>query len=176
MRRLHIVLAVVAFALVGLVGLLVGPAVRAQDATPAANSDVPALLQAWLDGINAGDGAAVAALYATNGTHEDVPSDMVAEGQEQIAGLIDGIVGQLGDYRIAAVSGHQAGDLAVLEYTTDATDLESGNPLHLRGIIVFELDQDGLIRRSADYYDVATILAQLGMLDMGQMGEATPTP
>jgi hypothetical protein len=43
-------------------------------------------------------------------------------------------------------------------------------------VYIFELAGDR-IRRSADYYDVASILAQLGILDMGEeMAEATPAP
>lgn len=176
MQRFPTVVAVLAFALIALLGVRANPAAQAQEATPAAGSDVPALLQAWLDGVNAGDGNAVAALYAADGTHEDVPAAMVVTGHEQIADLINGTVSQLGDYRMGVVSAQQAGNLAVLEYTTDATDLESGKPLHLRGVLVFDLDGDGLIRRSADYYDIAAILGQLGMLDMGQLGAATPAP
>jgi limonene-1,2-epoxide hydrolase len=39
-------------------------------------------------------------------------------------------------------------------------------------VTIFEIEGDH-IRRSADYYDVAGILGQLGLLDMG---EATPAP
>jgi steroid delta-isomerase-like uncharacterized protein len=174
MRRFTVSLSLALVVLLGVVALQAPPVVIAQEATPAAEP-VPRILQAWLDGVNTGDGAAVAALYAEDGSHEDVPAQEVTQGRDQIANIVN-VLPQLGDFHMSAMRGQVSGDLAVLEYTTEATDPESGKPWHLRGVLIFELE-DGLIRRSVDYYDVATILSQLGMLDMGQlMEEATPTP
>jgi hypothetical protein len=62
----------------------------------------------------------------------------------------------------------------VLEYTLTGTDPASGQPVTYRGVIVAEYEGD-LIRRSTDYYDLASILGQLGLLDLGEAaGEATP--
>jgi steroid delta-isomerase-like uncharacterized protein len=69
-----------------------GGRTAAQEATPAASpAAVPPVIQHWLDAVNAHDGAAVAALYLEDGTHEDIPSETVVRGREEIAALIDGV-------------------------------------------------------------------------------------
>jgi ketosteroid isomerase-like protein len=126
-------------------------------------------------GVNTSNGNVIAALYAEDGVHEDIPSGMTASGRREIADLVNGALTQFDDITWTPVSARQVGDLAVLEYAFSATDLESGKPLSFRGVIVFELDGDQ-IRRSADYYDVATILGGLGLLDLGEESAATPAP
>lgn len=149
-----------------------GPFARAQDATPAAVLvPLPPLLQQLVDGANAGDGAAVAALYAEYGVHEDVPAGVMPQGREEIAAFVDGVVSQFRDVRLEPVSARQAGDLAVLEYTFSGTDLASERSFAYRGVLVFELDGT-LIRRSADYYDLASVLGQLGQLETSQTAPA----
>jgi steroid delta-isomerase-like uncharacterized protein len=177
MRWFRVLLSVALVVMFGL--MVVGTQLRAlgQEWTPAASpAAVPPLIQHWLDAVNAHDGIAVAALYAEDGTHEDVPSLTTVHGREEIAALIDGVQSQFRDLRLQPVATHQVGDLAVLEHAFSAIDLETGRPLAFRGVVVFELDADQ-IRRSVEYYDVATILGQLGLLEMGdQSGAATPAP
>jgi steroid delta-isomerase-like uncharacterized protein len=156
--------------------LLASPAARAQeDVTPSASpAAVPPVLRHMVDAINATDSAALAALYTEDGIHEDIPAGVTARGREEVAAFVDTSLGQFRDVRFELVSGRQAGDLAVLEYTFSVTDRSAELPVTYRGILVFELDGT-LIRRSADYYDLATILDQLGQLQGGEAApEATP--
>ena len=174
MRHIPILVPLAFAALPLVTAFLAVPLVRAEDATPAGSAALPPLLQQLVDAANAGDGAAVAALYAEDGTHEDVPAGAVARGREEIAAFVDGVLGQVRDARLEPVSGRQAGDLAVLEYDFSVTDIATGQPITYRGVLVFELDGD-LIRRSADYYDQAAILGQLGLLEINEAtSEATP--
>jgi steroid delta-isomerase-like uncharacterized protein len=176
MLRLRVLLAVSVVMLLGMMAVGFAPHVRAQETTPMASpAALPPLLQHYLDGVNSGNGEAIAALYVEDGVHEDIPSGMVASGREEIAALVSGALTQFDDLTWTPVSARQSGDLAVLEYTFSATDRESGKPLSFRGVIVFELAGDQ-IRRSTDYYDVATILGELGLLNMGEESVATPTP
>ena len=177
MRRLSVLLSVSVVLVLGIMAVVFAPRAYAQETTPVASpAALPPLLQRWVDGVNTGGGDAVAALYAEDGVHEDIPSGMVASGRQEIADLVTGALNQFDDVRWEPVSAGQVGDLAVLEYAFSATDRESGKPLSFRGVIVFELDGDQ-IQRSADYYDVATILGELGLLDMGEeSAAATPAP
>jgi steroid delta-isomerase-like uncharacterized protein len=157
------------------VGLLAASPVGAQNATPAASpAALPPLLQQMVEAINATDSAALAALYTEDGIHEDVPASVEVRGREDIAAFVDTALGQFQDVQFAPVSARQAGDLAVLEYDLSVTDPASERPLTYRGVLVFELNGN-LIRRSADYYDVAAILGQLGMLPAPEK-EGTPAP
>jgi steroid delta-isomerase-like uncharacterized protein len=149
---------------------------RAQEATPAASPALSPLLQHMVDAINSGDGAAVAALYVEDGVHEDIPAGTLARGREEIAAFVDEAMGLFSDLRFEPVSGSHVGDLAVIEYDFSVTDVASGQPITYRGVIVLELDGN-LIRRSADYYDLATVLGQLGLLDLGEAAASgTPAP
>jgi steroid delta-isomerase-like uncharacterized protein len=172
MRRIGLRLAITALALIVLSPLL---DVRAQETTPAASPvALPPLLQQAAETFNGGDAAAVAALYAEDGIHEDIPAGVQAQGREEITAYVAEVFGQLDDVRFEPVFGWKDGDVAVLEYTLTGTDPASGQPVTYRGVIVAEYEGD-LIRRSTDYYDLASILGQLGLLDLGEAaGEATP--
>jgi ketosteroid isomerase-like protein len=179
MRRLVVLISILALA----VQHLGGAGVMAQQATPAASPvALPPLLQQLVDAINAGDSAAFAALYTEDGVYVDVPAGLMVEdrgvamqGREEIADFIDLELSRFHDARLEPVSGRQAGDLAVLEYTLYGADAMSGLPVVSEGVLVFDLDGD-LIRRGADYYDMLAIFGQLGLLDDGEATvEATPT-
>ena len=168
MRRLVALVSILALA----VPLLTGAGVMAQEASPVASPvALPPLLQQYVDAVNAGDSAAIAALYTEDGVHVDIPAGLMVEGRgvmvqgrEEISAFMDAALGRLQDVRLAPVSGRQAEDLAVLEYTLFGADAESGQPVTSERVLIFDLDGD-LIRRSSDYYDMAAILGQLGLLD-----------
>ncbi len=177
MRRFRLLLSVAAVVMVGIMTAGGYPRAVAQEASPAASPvALPPLLQQASETFNTGDAAAVAALYTEDGTHEDIPAGVRAQGREAITAYVAEVFGQLNDFRFEPVFGSKDGDVAVLEYTLSGTDPASGQPVTYRGVIVAEYDGD-LIRRSTDYYDLASILSQLGLLDLGEtMAGATPAP
>jgi steroid delta-isomerase-like uncharacterized protein len=153
--------------------IILGRSATAQPATPAASPvAVPALFQAWLNAYIDEDPDAFAALYTPDGIYEDVPSGQAVQGREAIAALAADFMLYQDNYAFAPSAFFQGDDWAVLEVNSSATDAETGQPIFgVRIATVFELD-DGQIRRSSDYYDVAGILAQLGLLPE----EGTPLP
>jgi ketosteroid isomerase-like protein len=92
-RRFMVLLALVVVALLGIVvpwGLL---GAMAQDASPATlPAALSPLLQQWVDGVVAGNGEAIAALYTEDAVQEDVPAGLVVEGPEEIGALVSGTV------------------------------------------------------------------------------------
>jgi steroid delta-isomerase-like uncharacterized protein len=172
MRRLVTLVALVILA----IPLLSAAGIGAQEASPAASVALPPLLQQASETFNSGDAAAVAALYAEDGIHEDIPAGVRTQGREEITAYVAEVFGQLNDFRFEPIFGRLENDLAVLEYTLTGTDPNSGRSVSYQGVIVAEYEGD-LIRRSTDYYDLATILNQLGLLDLGEgTAEATPAP
>jgi uncharacterized protein (TIGR02246 family) len=153
-----------------LAGIAVNAA-RAQDATPDA---IPPALAAWSAAWDADDPDAVAASYTEDGTAEDVPSGQVSTGRAEIAAATAAVMSGTSEASNTPVAGFSAGDQAVLEFQVDAVDAASGQPFTFRGVLVADLDGD-LIRSSREYYDVATILGQLGLLG-GPPPDATPEP
>ena len=166
MRRFSTPLVVIAVLLLGLV-MTGGMPTTAQEATPAA---IPPVLVAWSEAWDTLDPEAVAVLYAEDGVMEDVPAGIEARGRDEIAAALRGVMAGIAESRNEPVSGFRAGDMAVMEYEVTAVDAASGQEFTFRGALIAELEGD-LIRHSREYYDVATILGQLGMLGMG---EATP--
>ena len=165
MRRFSTPLVVIAVMLLGLVGLGGCPPLprrRPQQRSP--RSSWPGARRDTLDP------EAVAVLYAEDGVMEDVPAGIEARGRDEIAAALRGVMAGIAESRNEPVGGFRAGDMAVMEYEVTAVDAASGQEFTFRGALIAELEGD-LIRHSREYYDVATILGQLGMLDMG---EATP--
>jgi uncharacterized protein (TIGR02246 family) len=166
MRRFLTPLVVITVMLLGLV-MTESMSTTAQEATPAA---IPPVLVAWSEPWDALDAEAIAALYTEDGVMEDVPAGIEARGRDEIAAAFGGVMAGIAESRNEPISGFRAGDMAVMEYEVTAVDAASGQEFTFRGALIAELDGD-LIRHSREYYDVATILGQLDMLDMG---EATP--
>jgi steroid delta-isomerase-like uncharacterized protein len=175
MRRFSVSLAAVVVLLAGIVTM--GTSVTAQPATPAASPvTVSPLVQAWMNAYSSQDSDAYAALYTPDGIYEDVPSGQAAQGHEAIAELATGYFETQKDFVFEPLAFFQGDGWAVLETNTSATDTESGQRVTgVRFATVFELD-NGLIRRSSDYYDLVGVFEQLGLLEMGEATPETGTP
>jgi steroid delta-isomerase-like uncharacterized protein len=175
MRRFSVSLAAVVVLLAGIVTM--STSVTAQPATPAASPvAVSPLVQAWMTAYSSQDSDAFAALYTPDGIYEDVPSGQAAQGHEAIAELAASYFESQDDFVFEPLAFFQGDGWALLEVNTSATDAESGQRVTgVRIATVFELD-DGLIRRSSDYYDLAGVFEQLGLLEMGEATPAAGTP
>ncbi len=151
------------------------------EGTPAASS-APPVVQAWVDAQNAHDPPAHAALYTPDGVLEDVPNRSAVRGAE-IEGFVTGVLRGLGDIRVELRHAFGTDEWAVAEYDFAATNRglilipgTEGRRFTLRTVTVFELEGDR-IRRSSDYYDVVSILTQLGaMPGPSAPPVATPAP
>lgn len=158
--RLRFVLLLVA--LVGLLGADRLPgAIAAQEATPLASPEaspvaLPPLVQQWIEAFDAGDGQALAKLYAPDGVYEDV-TQTTLHGPQAIAAFIDQLAMQQTDIVVQPRAVHLTNDGAVLEYAWRSTVVQTGQPIALRGAVVFEFADDH-IQRSADYYDLPPAL------------------
>src|SRR5215210_3513823 len=107
-RRFRVLLSPVVVVLLGIMVSWGPPDAVAQEASPAASPvALPPLLQQWVDGVEAGDGAAIAALYTDDAVHEDVPSSMVVQGSEEIGTLVSGTVSQFEDVRYEVLAAHE---------------------------------------------------------------------
>ena len=175
MRRFSVSLAALVLLLAGIVTM--STSVTAQPAPPAASPvAVSPLVQAWMDAYTSQDPDAYAALYTPDGIYEDVPSGQAAQGHEAIAELAAGYFETQAEFVFEPLAFFQGDGWAVLETNTSATDAETGQRVTgVRIATIFELD-DGRIRRSSDYYDLAGVFEQLGLLEMGAATPAAGTP
>jgi ketosteroid isomerase-like protein len=172
MSRFVVALAFVLATVIGVSMWSTPVPLHAQEATPAAlPSELVARTEAW-DTL---DPEAVAALYTEDGVMEDVPSGAAAQGLDEIAAALAGIMSGIAESRNEPVGGFRAGDMAVMEYQVTAVDAASGQEFMFRGVLVAELEGD-LIRHSREYFDVVTILGQLGLMGGATPAAGTPAP
>jgi steroid delta-isomerase-like uncharacterized protein len=176
MRRFSLLGSVVATLLIGMVALGSQPGAFAQEATPmVAPEMLPPFVQQWVV-VWAEDPSQVATLYSDESVIEYVASGEVFQGQDEIHDLIAGEFAAFSDLRYDIRSAFVAGDWAAVEvefsgtYTGTYPGLPpgTGQPVRLRGAVVFELEGD-MIRREAHYADAYGFLIQLGALPAPEM-------
>jgi len=120
------------------------------------------------DAYNRHDPAAVAQLYAADGTHEDIAQGRPKTGPHDIAAGLAKFFGWFPDARwqpqvaICGSDGREA-----VTYILTATlraqmgpVAPRGQRISLRGVHVLDL-RNGLIKRSEDYWDAASFQRQL---------------
>ena len=169
MRRFSILFSVMVLVLLRLSGSW-GGGITAQNASPeAASGSIPPLLVQWAEAWSSHDAEQVVALYAPDAVYEEVPTQSVSEGHAAIRAFVQGTHAAFTDIQVAPRRGFQAENWAVLEGDFAGVSAD-GVPFTVPFIVVMELDGE-LIRRSADYFDLNSVLTQIAA---GQSTEATP--
>lgn len=157
--------------------LLVGTQTTAKANWERNNSNI---IETWLETFYvAKNPAALAALYTNDGVFEDVPSSIRIEGRNNIRCFVEGALTLFGNFKLELISSFSDWDYAVAEYFLSAenTGLYPSTPnnntigktFRIRAVTILVL-KGNKIERSADYYDNAGILIQLGLI------EAPPFP
>jgi steroid delta-isomerase-like uncharacterized protein len=126
-------------------------------------------LALWTDGA---DG--IETLYVGDAMWEDVAAAVTVQGRDQIRSAIragnEEELAAFPDRRREVRSAFAAGNRAAVEiafsgtYTGTLPGLPpgAGQPVAMRGVVIFELDGD-TIRRESHFYDAGSLLAQLGV-------------
>lgn len=131
-----------------------------------------ASFQGMLAGHNSQDAAAIASQFAPDGLFRVVPVGTEAHGREQIAALLQREFDAFPDWRLERRAMHACGDVVWIEFTitgTQAGEYHGHAATHrafeLHACALFELAPDGLIAAENAYFDEATILRQLGIVE-----------
>ena len=102
--------------------------------------------------------------------YEDVASGEVFHGEEELRGMIKGYFEAFPDLRTETKC-FSSGNKVCMEWIMTGThsgrfgDFEpTGRNFSIRGVSLSELE-NGKIKRNADYYDSASLMRQLGLLD-----------
>jgi steroid delta-isomerase-like uncharacterized protein len=167
----HRFAAVVALLLTVAGSILTG--VAAQEATPAiADPAVAELAMAYTDAWSSGDVRAVSALYTDDASFAElVLGGVVTQGHGELEGYAGAAFAAFSDFAITVHDGFAAGDRVAIEwvlsgrYTGQFGDLPpgTGQAVEVPGASVLILE-DGQIAEQREYWDVATLLAQVGAL------------
>jgi steroid delta-isomerase-like uncharacterized protein len=115
--------------------------------------------------------AALLAIMAHDVRYEDVPSATVFEGHEGIADMCAGAYQMSADLTFEVVSRQTDGRRYAFETIGTGTSTGSvgpipatGQPITLRGISVGERSDEGRVQSHRDYWDMASLLIQLGVM------------
>jgi steroid delta-isomerase-like uncharacterized protein len=168
------------FATAGLIALVIGlvalfgPAIdsgAAQDASPAA-ADLPAFIVEYGTAWSSGDPDQVLALYAEETVFTEYVLDgVVATSHEELGAYAGAAFAAFTDFAITPTGGFIAGDQVAIEWvlsgsytgTFGTLPPGTGQMVEVRGASIITL-ADGKIVSQAEYWDVATLLAQVGVL------------
>ena len=134
-------------------------------------------IDAWLPHPFAGGPEGAQALahllgfMSENVRYEDVPSSSVWEGHDGIAAMCAGAFQMSSDLTFEIVTRQTNGKLYAFETVGTGTNTGAigpipgtGRAIELRGISVGSVSPDGLVEGHRDYWDMAGLLVQLGVL------------
>ena len=131
----------------------------------------PDIVNAWLNAFYFDkDPAAFTALYTKDGIFEDVPTGAKIQSQSNIKCLAQTALKLFTNFDIKILYTFTTESKAVFEYLFTATNTglipvasTLGKSFTVRTVTVLDLKRNK-IERSADYYDNAAILEQLGLI------------
>jgi len=134
-------------------------------------------IDAWLPHPFAGSPEGADALQTLLGfmsedvRYEDVPTHSVFEGHAGIAAMCTGAFQMSSDLTFEIVSRQTDGRMFAFENLGRGTNTgavgpipATGRPISFRGISVGSISPDGLVEHHRDYWDMAGLLGQLGIL------------
>jgi steroid delta-isomerase-like uncharacterized protein len=110
-------------------------------------------------------------LFTDDIVYTEVPMGVVSRGHAELRAFGDGFFSGFPDVTFELHSSFAHGDRGACEWVmrgTHSGDLPgmpaTGKRIEVRGSSTFEFDGDR-IRRCADYWDMATLLKQLGLME-----------
>lgn len=134
-------------------------------------------IDAWIDHVPAGGplgGDQLATLlpfYADDVVYEDVPSGAIFEGHEGVATMCTTIFALSSDLRLDVGLRAIDGTTFAFETVGSGTNTGSvggipatGKPISLRSTSVGTINSEGLVTGHRDYWDLAGLLGQLGVM------------
>jgi steroid delta-isomerase-like uncharacterized protein len=135
-----------------------------------ATADLAMVLEDWAGAWSSQDADKVLALFTDDCVYEDVTMGMVNHGKTELRSFANTFFGAFPDLKIELHSRFVCGTLGSAEWTLsgthrgDAPGLPATNKhASVRGASVFELQGDK-IKRCSDYWDMVTLLKQLGFM------------
>ena len=125
----------------------------------------------YINAWNNHDAAAVGQFMAANATYEDLAAGRFHQGREAIEVFVRATEDVSQDFQITLVSHQQNGDQYAFEWEMAGTNTGPGvsfpathAPYRIRGVSIGRLDENGRIQENRDYWNLASLLMQLGIL------------
>jgi len=118
---------------------------------------------------NSHDADAVVAVFTDDAFYEDVPFGVVNQGSAQIRAFAQFFFTVVPDLKVDLINSDLKGGHGTIEWVFSGTDVglyKTGKQFSVRGVTVIDV-HGTKISRNSDYYDLATILRDLGLLPPG---------
>jgi len=149
-----------------LLGLLVLPAIAASPEGKSAADPGAALPEKWIAGWNSHDPDKILPLFTDDIFYEDVAFGEVSHGQAEVRKFFLSELEGVPDLELKLMRADIHDGHGTIEWMFSGTDkdvFKTGKKFSVRGVSVIDM-RDGKIFRNVDFYDVATIMRQVGLL------------
>jgi len=120
----------------------------------------------WISVWNSHDPDKLAAAFTADVVYEDVPFGAVNHGSAELRKFAASEFEGSPDLHVELAKSSIQKDHGSIEWTFSGTDVgifKTGKKFNVRGVSIITV-KDGKISRNVDYYDVATVMKQLGLL------------
>jgi len=148
------------------VAMLVLPAIAAPpDGKSTADRDA-AVAEKWIAGWNSHDPDKMLPLFTEDVFYEDVAFGEVSHGRAEVRKFVVSELEGVPDLELKLVRADIHDGHGTIEWMFSGTDkdvFKTGKKFSVRGVSVIEM-RDGKISRNVDFYDVATVMRQVGLL------------
>ena len=137
--------------------------------TSGATADDLSVADNWIAAWNAHDVNRVLGVFTSDVLYEDVPLGVVNQGAEELGAFATGVFAAVPDLRLDLVNASLKGGHGTIEWIFSGTDVglyRTGRRFSVRGASVIDVHGQSIARNS-DYYDLATLQRQLGLLPPG---------
>lgn len=120
---------------------------------------------------NAHDVEKIASFFTDDLAYEHVPRGETYRSKDQLKAWVKASFDAIPDFKLDITSLFASGDLLACEWVMTGTDTHplspdapaTGKSFSVRGTTIAQM-KDGKIQREADYWDLATFLRQLGLM------------
>ena len=151
-----------AFAIVALALSLSLP-LESANSNPAPASPIVA---SWIAAWNSHEPAKWATHFTSDVYYEDVTFGEISRGSEEAKKFAASFFADVPDLKVELENSFIAGTQCSIQWILSGTDkgvFKTGKTFKVRGASIITV-KDGKISRSVDYYDLATIMKQVGLL------------
>jgi steroid delta-isomerase-like uncharacterized protein len=149
-----------------LLATLVLPAIAAPADGKSTTDPDAAVAEKWIAAWNSHNPDKMLALFTDDIVYEDVAFGEVSHGSAELRKFAASEFEGVPDLELKLLRADIRGGHGTIEWTFSGTDkgvFKTGKKFSVRGVSVIEM-RNGKISRNLDFYDVATIMRQVGQL------------
>ena len=138
-------------------------------ALPRQSRSIPSafpIAESWIAAWNSHDPAKWATHFTSDVYYEDVTFGEISHGSEEAKKFAASFFTDVPDLKLELADSSIEGNHGSIQWILTGTDkgiFKTGKPFKVRGVSIITII-NGKISRSIDYYDLATIMKQVGVL------------